>query len=157
MWLSAADQWDWTVGLLWGEFLFCLHTAPVMHNFMHQQRSRFCLSRSKGLRTEERSDKGREIVMMEANKMECCLEHLNDPTTYKKLGKDRTNDLRTIVNKKLSDILTLRELNRSLIERLKTPTTARTQRFYGLSKTHKSMLKIRPIVSACRGIFDCLS
>ena len=40
---------------------------------------------------------------------------------------------------------------------MQTPSTARTQRFYGLPKTHKPSLKIRPIVSACGGIFDGLS
>ena len=40
--------------------------------------------------------------------------------------------------------------------RLETPPTARTQQFYALPKTHKPTLKIRPIVSACGGIFDRL-
>ena len=39
---------------------------------------------------------------------------------------------------------------------MQTPTTARTQRFYALPKTHKTELKIRPIVSACGGIHDRL-
>ena len=43
-----------------------------------------------------------------------------------------------------------------LIYNLQTPTTARTQRFYALPKTHKTELKIRPIVSACGGIHDRL-
>ena len=39
---------------------------------------------------------------------------------------------------------------------MQAPTTARTQRFYAIPKTHKTELKIRPIVSACRGIHDRL-
>ena len=37
-----------------------------------------------------------------------------------------------------------------------TPPSARNQCFYALPKTHKETLKIRPIVSACGGIFDRL-
>ena len=43
------------------------------------------------------------------------------------------------------------------IFRCTTPSTwARTQTFYALPKTHKKNLKIRPIVSAPGGVFDCV-
>ena len=84
-----------------------------------------------------------------------CLEHLGDTTTYEKLKKDPSDALRLKVNKTLKDILTKHDFT-TFINNLQTPTTARTQHFYGLPKTHKTNLKIRPIVSACWGIFDRL-
>ena len=56
----------------------------------------------------------------------------------------------------MSRILSDRDFPKHTINRLKTPSTARTQRFYALPKTHKAVLKIRLIVSACGGIFDRL-
>ena len=56
----------------------------------------------------------------------------------------------------LKDILTKHDFSTTFINNLQTPTTARTQHFYGLPKTHKTNLKIQPIVSACGGIFDRL-
>ena len=87
---------------------------------------------------------------------ELCLEHLGDTTTYEKLKKDPSDALRLKVNKTLKGILTKHDISTTFINNLQTPTTARTQHFYGLPKTHKTNLKIRPIVSACGGIFDHL-
>ena len=97
------------------------------------------------------------MVVMKASHMEqLCLDHLSDTTTYVKLARDPTNSLRIKVNKTLKNILTARGFPSTFINNLQTPTTARTQRFYALPKTHKEVLKIRPIVSACGGIFDRL-
>ena len=107
--------------------------------------------------TVTRSDKGGEIVVMKNSSIEnLCFEHLNDSATYKRLTKNTTNTIRLKVNKSLSRILSDRDFPKHTINRLKTPSTARTQRFYALPKTHKAVLKIRPIVSACGGIFDRL-
>ena len=107
--------------------------------------------------TITRSDKGGEMVVMKASHLkELCLEHLGDTTTYEKLKKDPSDALRLKVNKTLKGILTKHDFSTTFINNLQTPTTARTQHFYGLPKTHKTNLKIRPIVSACGGIFDRL-
>ena len=74
----------------------------------------------------------------------------------RKLRKDPTNSIRVKINKTLDTILTRCDFPSGLIDQLKTPTTARTQTFYALPKTHKTTLKIRPIVSGCNGIFDRL-
>ena len=58
--------------------------------------------------------------------------------------------------KTLKNILEARDFPKTLITNLQTPTTARTQRFYALPKTPKADWKIRPLVSACGGIFDRL-
>ena len=86
-----------------------------------------------------------------------CLEHLGDTTTYEKLKKDPSDALRHKVNKPLKDILTKHDFSTTSINNLQTPTTARTQHFYGLPKTHKTNLKIRPIVSACGGSLIALA
>ena len=70
---------------------------------------------------------------------------------------DRKNAIQIKANKTLTRILTNCGFHKSIINRLQTPTTARTQKFYALPKTHKPTLKIRPIVSACGGIFDRVS
>ena len=107
--------------------------------------------------TITKSDKGGEMVVMRTSHLQqLCLEHLNDTTTYEKLKKDPINSIRVMVNKNLERILTDRSFPSSLVHNLQTPSTARTQLFYALPKTHKQTLKIRPIVSACGGIFDRL-
>ena len=87
-----------------------------------------------------------------ATRLELCLEHLGNTTTYEKLKKDPSDALRLKVNKTLKGILTKHDFSTTFINNLQTPTTARTQHFYGLPKTHKTNLKIQPIVSACSGI-----
>ena len=105
--------------------------------------------------TITRSDKGGEIVVMRTKELhDLNMEHLNDTSTYERLKKDPTQSLRTVVNKTLRDVMTQRNFSPSLIQRLQTPPTARTQQFYALPKTHKETLKIRPIVSGRNGIFD---
>ena len=107
--------------------------------------------------TITRSDKGGEMVVMKTNELQqLCLDHLNDSTTYERLKKNPTNTIRLKINKTINDILTQRNFPPNLIYNLQTPSSARTQRFYALPKTHKKILKIRPIVSACGGIFDRL-
>ena len=107
--------------------------------------------------TITRSDKGGEMVVMKTNELQqLCLDHLNDSTTYERLKKNPTNTIRLKINKTINDILTQRNFPPNLIYNLQTPSSARTQRFYALPKTHKNILKIHPIVSACGGIFDRL-
>ena len=85
-----------------------------------------------------------------------CEEHLADALTYKRLKTNPTNGIRLKVSKTLDEILLRRNFSYTLREKLQTPSSARTQRFYALPKMHKETLKIRPIVSACGGIFDRL-
>ena len=107
--------------------------------------------------TITKSDKGGEMVVMRDSQLrQLCLEHLNDTTTYEQLKNDPTNTIRINVNKNFNRILTDRHFPKALIRNLQTPSTAKTQHFYALPKTHKKELKIRPIVSACGGIFDRL-
>ena len=75
---------------------------------------------------------------------------------HKKLTKNPTKNVRKQINNTLSDILSRCDFPPRLIYNLQTPATARSQRFYALPKTHKTELKIRPIVSACGGIHDRL-
>ena len=107
--------------------------------------------------TVTRSDKGGEIVIMPSEKLHSLtMEHLGDTTTYQRLVKDPTPALRLTVNKTFQYILKLRGLSPTLIKRLQTPPSTKTQQFYTLPKTHKQTLKIRPIVSGRNGIFDRL-
>ena len=85
-----------------------------------------------------------------------CMEHLNDTNTYMRLAKDTSDSLRIKINKTLKEIRTEQNFPTELIQNLETPTSARCEEFYALRKTHKEDLKIRPIVSACGGIFDRL-
>ena len=104
-----------------------------------------------------KSDKGGELVVMEESHLKrLCMEHLSDTSTYQNLKTNPTNYTRLKVDKTLDTIFAKRGFSNSLRSRLKTPPSAKTQRFYALPKTHKKNLKIRPIVSACGGIFDRL-
>ena len=96
------------------------------------------------------------VVMKSSHMDRLCMEHLNDTNTYMRLAKDTSDSLRIKINKTLKEILTERNFPTELIQNLQTPTSARCQEFYALPKTHKEDLKIRPIVSACGGIFDRL-
>ena len=126
-------------------------------NINRQERSAVVELARKDEITITRSDKGGEIVIMKTEELHHLnMEHLGDQSTYERLKSDPTKSLRLTVNKVLHDIMTKRDFAPSLIKRLQTPTTARTQQFYTLPKTHKETLKIRPIVSGRNGIFDRL-
>ena len=104
-----------------------------------------------------RSDKGGELVVMKKSHLrQLCIEHLFDSSTYTKLDRNPTDSLRLQVNRTFKSILTRRGFPDYLIRHLQTPSTVKTQRFYALPKTHKKLLAIRPIVSACGGTFDRL-
>ena len=132
-------------------------STSLKQNITKKERAALTVIRNLEDTTITRSDKGGELVVMKTSRLqELCLDHLSDQTTYKKLDKNSTDTIRKRVNTILRKILTRCEFPESLINRLETPTTARTQQFYALPKTHKPTLKIRPIVSACGGIFDRL-
>ena len=106
--------------------------------------------------TAIRSDKGGEMVLMKTTTLDkLTTDHLNDTSTYEKLKTDPTENLRKTVNSTLQEILTNRGYPLSFTNRLMT-SSAKTQRFYSLPKTHKPTLKIRPIVSGKAGIYDRL-
>ena len=102
-----------------------------------------------------KSDKGGEFVVMKTSHLrQLCQEHLTDTSTYEKLKSNPTDNIRQKVNKNLGRILKLRGFPENVIHHLRTPPSAKTQQFYALPKTHKEVLKIRPILSASGGIFD---
>ena len=97
--------------------------------------------------TAIRSDKGGEMVLMKTTTLDkLTMDHLNDTSTYEKMKTDPTENLRKTVNSTLKEILTNRGYPLSFTNRLMT-SSAKTQRFYSLPKTHKPTLKIRPIFS----------
>ena len=107
--------------------------------------------------TVTRSDQGGELVVVRESQLhQFCLDHVIDTISYEQLQTDPTNATRTKSNKNLNRILTDRHFPKALTRNLQTSSTAKTQHFYALPETHNEDLKIRPIVSACRGIFDRL-
>ena len=105
-----------------------------------------------------KSDKGGEMVVMRENDMLALVnQHLTDRSTYEPLRTDPTDALRLKINKTLDEILRKHEIPETVTRKLMTPPSAKTQRFYALPKTHKTTLKIRPIVSGVGGIFERLS
>ena len=106
-----------------------------------------------------KSDKGDEMVVMRENDMLALInnQHLTDRSTYEPLRTDPTDALRLKINKTLDEILRKHEIPETVTRKLMTPPSAKTQRFYALPKTHKTTLKIRPIVSGVGGIFERLS
>ena len=56
--------------------------------------------------TVTRSYKGGEITLLHTDTLtNLCLQHLNDDTTFKKLTKNPTKNVRKQINNTLSDIL----------------------------------------------------
>jgi len=82
---------------------------------------------------------GKEDNISEAN----C--HLGDTTYYKRL--DPTSDHQRLLNEKLTEMLTTKEISEDNIEYL-TIANPRAGRFYLLPKIHKPGSPGRPIVSA---------
>ena len=131
--------------------------AKPVSNLPPAERKAVIELRSQPDTTITRSDKGGELVVMKTSTLhQICLDHLSDSTTYTRLENNATKSIRLQVNKTLEEILSNRGFPPSIINNLKTPSTARTQRFYALPKTHKKTLKIQPIVSACGGVLDRL-
>ena len=95
------------------------------------------------------------VVMKTATLDQLTIDHLNDQLTYERLARDPTEHLRKEVNSTLKEILLSRDYMMSFTNRFMTPS-AKTQVFYSLPKTHKTTLKIGPIVSGKNGIFDRL-
>ncbi len=134
-----------------------LKIEKIQPNMTSKERNSIIALRSEADITITKSDKGGEMVVMRTSQLQAlCLEHLNDSTTYQRLKTNPTNEIRIKVNKSVNRILTARGFAKSLVFNLQAPSSCRTQRFYALPKTHKQVLKIRPIVSACGGIFDRL-
>ena len=129
----------------------------IIPNLSREEKDAILAIRSRDDTIVTKSDKGGEMVVMKASHLkQLCQEHLADTNTYRKLTRNPTKNIRIRINNTLCRILSDRNFPTSLIYQLQTPSSARTQRFYALPKTHKAILKIRPIVSACGGIFERL-
>ena len=84
-------------------------------------------------------------------------ELLRDTKTYKPLRRDPTNAIRNDIMSTI-DYLHNRYLITDETKKLLTPLKpARTPLFYGLPKTHKENIPLRPIVSACDSPTDNIS
>ena len=97
------------------------------------------------------------VVMRENDMLALINQHLTERSTYEPLRTDPTDALRLKINKMLDEILRKHEIPETVTRNLMTPPSAKTQQCYALPKTHKTTLKIRPIVSGVGGIFKRLS
>ena len=105
----------------------------------------------------ERSDKEGEFAVLSNDQyIKMCNDHLNDPTVYRKLKTNPTNQILTRMNRTIKAIGKARDIAPSFINTL-CASHCKTQKFYCLPKTHKSILKPRPIVSGCGSPFDRIS
>ena len=102
------------------------------------------------------SDKGGEFTIIGKKKyIELGELHLENHHIYKHLHRDPTETIKRNFNTLWDSICKRRKIPRKIYLQLSTQT-CKTQSFYHLIKTHKTELKIRPIVSGSGGPFDRL-
>ena len=105
----------------------------------------------------ERSDKGGKFAVLTKDQyMKMCNDHLNGPNVYRKLKTNPCNQIPKCLNRTIKAIGKARDIAPSFINSL-CASHCRTQKFYCLPKTHKSVLKPWPIVSGCGGAFNRIS
>lgn len=96
-----------------------------------------------------KADKGSTIVIMDREQyIADGLKHLRDPTTYKSLAHDTTDQTKRAIKAKLTKMKKEGFLHKEYYEHCLPPTKHRTSRLYFLKKIHKTPMGIRPIVSS---------
>ena len=104
------------------------------------------------------ADKGGSIVIMDTkNYIKTALEHLEDTTIYKRMNRDETKDIATLIDTYLSHLLYSYQLDFDIVEKLRPDTQPRTPLFYYLPKIHKQGNPARPIISGCNSPQDRMS
>ena len=94
------------------------------------------------------ADKGKCMVIMERKEyLEKMEEKLKDETTYKRIEKDPTNDIKESLSKLLNKIKDEKQIDMKTFYRLQ-PTKAKIPRMYGLPKIHKENHPLREIVDS---------
>ena len=91
-------------------------------------------------------------------KHECAINHLNNPTTHKKISRMPAKTIENKINNTWKDICQRKNIPRR-VERSYKSTNTDLPRFYHLIKTHKLQqgIHIRPIVSNTNGPTSRLS
>ena len=85
------------------------------------------------------------------------MEHLNNPTVYKPLLDNISNDLKQNITKKLELLSRNGLIKQNWLEYCKPPDKPRTPILYFLKKIHKNPMGIRPIVSSVNSITEPIS
>ena len=111
----------------------------------------------------------KEIVLNRADKANCVvvknredyvregLEHLSDTNTYTKLDRDHTPEVTKHINTTLEQYRRGGLLSLQMVNKCRPTANPRTARLYFLTKTHKSPMSIRPIVSCINCATENLS
>ena len=98
------------------------------------------------------ADKGKCLVVMDTEEYIQKMEtKLQDVTTYKRIFKDPTNDIKEKLSKKLQEIKEKGEINIKTFYHLQ-PTNTRIPRMYGQPKVHKANYPLREIVDSIRSV-----
>ena len=99
--------------------------------------------------TIKRSDKGGGITIMDTDNYinQILTDHLSDINTYQPLTHNPTSAIATDTNTLIDFLLTKQHIDHSTAEFLRPPNPTRTPIFYGLPKTHKPGIPLRPIIS----------
>ena len=93
------------------------------------------------------ADEGRTTVVMDKQEyLDKCNSMLQDTKTYKKLKHDPTAKYKREVVALLKELKDREVISNTLHKRL-YPTSDQPPRFYGVPKTHKINMPLRPIVS----------
>ena len=99
-----------------------------------------------------RADKGDQVVVMDTTHYtQLAWQHLRDPNVYERLDRDPTEEMTKNFNNYLEQTLKDGIINDEVAESLRLPSTIEIQTIYFVPKTHKTPLKVRPIVSSTNG------
>lgn len=121
--------------------------APKTSNLNHDEQQTLKQLKSDKSICIVPADKGRVTVVLDnALYIVKCESHLSNENIYKKVNRNPTKSLKTKINNHIKDLKDRQLLPEKLYKRLYSSTAA-TPMFYGLIKTHKEGLPIRPIVS----------
>ena len=127
---------------------------PTDISDFHMQRE--CLIAARGLRTNSdihisKPDKGTGVVILNRSDYTTKMHNiLDDATKFRKLGDapehDRTALLERKLTRRLLELHKSGELSDAIYDRIR-PVGSQRPRMYGLPKTHKSGVPLRPILS----------
>ena len=99
-----------------------------------------------------RADEGDQVVVMDTTHYtQLAWQHLRDPKVYERLHRNPTEEMVKNFNNYLEQSLTDGIINDEVVESLRLPSTTEIQTISFVSKTHKTPLKVRRIVSSTNG------
>jgi hypothetical protein len=131
---------------------------PQNSNMNVAERERLKFLKNQNNITFKQIDKGGGVCIMDTEKYRLKITNLlEDQTAYRPIPHDPTAHIVNEVNDLVDYMRHKHTVNEKTAELLRSHNPCRCPLFYGLPKTHKEGIPLRPIVSGCNGPTDNLS